>query len=115
MVNQISAVEAENEKPTAAIAGYGDEAAMPKVPYTVSDPTYRQIKANMRKEERKNRYLNRVQRLENAMASLNDERERTVIEGCMDQKSFKKIGLSLSVSRQAAFEIKERVVRKLAV
>lgn len=113
MANQISAIEAE--QPTAAIAGYGDEAAMPKAPYTVSDPTYRQVKANMRKEERKNRYLDKVQRLENAVASLDDERERMVIEGCMDRISFKEIGLSLSVSRQAAFEIKERVVRKLAV
>jgi len=69
----------------------------------------------MRKEERKNRYLDKVQRLGNAVASLDDERERMVIEGCRDRISFKEIGLSLSVSRQAAFEIKERVVRKLAV
>jgi len=55
----------------------------------VSDPTYRQVKANMRKEERKNRYLGKVQRLEKAVASLDDERERMVIEVCMDRISFK--------------------------
>jgi len=115
MANQISALEAEGEQPSAAIAGYGDEAAMPKAPYTVSDPTYRQVKANMRRDERKNRYLEKVNRLEEAVASLDDERERMVIEGCMDQVSFKEIGLSLSVSKQTAFEIKDRAVRKLAV
>ena len=62
---------------------------MSKAPYMVSDPTYRQVKANMRKEERKNRYLGKVQRLEKAVASLDDERERMVIEVCMDRISFK--------------------------
>ena len=113
MANQISALEIEN--PSAAIAGYGDEAAMPKAPYTVSDPTYRQVKANMRMEERKNRYLQNVKRLESAVASLEDVRERHVIEGCMDRISFKEIGLSLSISRKTAFDIKERAIRKLAV
>lgn len=113
MANQISALEAE--QPTAAIAGYGDEAAMPKAPYTVSDPTYREVKAIMRRDERKNRYLRKVECLEDAVASLDDERERLVIEGCMDRVSFKEIGLSLSITRQSAFEIKERAVRKLAV
>jgi len=56
-----------------------------------------------------------VERLEEAVASLDDERQRLVIEGCMDRVSLKEIEISLSVSRQAVFEVKERAVRKLAV
>ena len=56
-----------------------------------------------------------MERLEEAVASLDDERQRLVIEGCMDRVSLKEIEISLSVSRQAVFEVKERAVRKLAV
>jgi len=115
MANQIFALEAENEKPTTAIAGYGDEAAMPKATYSVSDPTYTEVKAIMRRDERKNRYLQKVECMAGAVASLDDERESLLIEGCMDRVSLKEIGLSLSVSRQAVFEVKERAVLKLAV
>lgn len=94
---------------------YNVEATLPQAPYSTSDPTYRIVQRNIRIEERKRRLLDKVINLEDAVETLNDERERVVIEGCMDQMTLQKIGLIIGVSKQAAFGIKEQAIRKLAI
>lgn len=106
-----------NEEVTSYIQStkHSVEATLPQAPYTTSDPTYRIVQRNIRIEKRKERILEKVIKLERAVETLDDERERIVIEGCMDNMSLKKIGLIIGVSRQSAFNIKEQAVRKLAI
>lgn len=112
MANQISESEANT---FIAATEYSIEATMPKEPHKTSDPTYRAVQQRLRGEERNERYLRQIKALENAVASLEDERERIVIEGLMDKLTLHKIGLVLGISKQAAYEIKESAVQKLAV
>lgn len=114
MANQISESEAINHISTPTIE-YGEEASLPKAPHKISDPTYRMAQQRLRAEERNKRYLEQIQTLENAVATLEDERERIVIEGCMDKMTLREIGVVLGISKQAAYEIKENAVQKLAV
>lgn len=112
MANQISQEDAETYIQSVEIS---EEATLPKAPYSISDPTYRIAQRNIRIEERQKRLLEKVVNLENAVATLIDERERIVIEGCMDRLTLKQIGSILGISKQATFEIKEKAVRKLAI
>jgi len=114
MANQITQKDIE-EYITSGTAQYGIEASLPKPKGKTSDPTYGAVQRKMREENRIKRYVETVRRLEEAVASLDDEKERIVIEGCMDRMSFSEIGKILGMSKQAVFEIKERAVRKLAV
>lgn len=112
MANQINIEDVETYIQSVEISG---EATLPKAPYTVSDPTYRIVQRNIRIEERQKRMLEKVVNLENAVATLKDERERIVIEGCIDKMTLRQIGTILGISKQAVYEIKEKAVRKLAI
>ncbi|MDQ0299658.1 DNA-directed RNA polymerase specialized sigma subunit [Salibacterium salarium] len=114
MSRKVSQMEAEQFEAAAQISQYGDDSTMPK-PDEISDPTYGEVQKKMRVEERNRRFLEKIKRLENAVSQLDDERERLIIEGCMDKVTLRATGQVLSISRQATFEIKESAVRKLAV
>lgn len=88
---------------------------LPKSKHTIDDPTYRIVQRKMRIEERRKRLTEKVVRLEKAVQTLTDERERVVIEGCMDRMTLHEIGTLLGISKQSVFDIKEKAVRKLAV
>lgn len=113
MANQINESEAKNHI-AASTAKYGVESSLPKPLHTNSDPTYRTAQQRIRAEERNKRFLSQIQNLENAVATLEDERERIVIEGCMDNITLRELGAVLGISKQAVYEIKERAVLKLA-
>lgn len=114
MANQISLSMAEDHI-SAPTTEYSIEASMPKAPYNNSDPTYRSVQVRLRAQERNERFISQVTNLENAVARLEDERERIVIEGLMDKLTLHEIGLVLGISKQATYEIKESAVQKLAV
>lgn len=114
MANQITQHDVENYI-TSMIAKYGVEGSLPKPQGNKSDPTYGAVQRKLRDEDRIKRYVETVKRLEEAVATLEDEKERMVIEGCMDRLSLSQIGRMLGISRQAVFEIKEKAVQKLAV
>lgn len=114
MANMITKEDAEDFMPSTVAMG-GIESTMPKAPYTVGDPTYGAVQRKIRSEERNERYVKQVKRLENAVAGLTDEKERIVIEGCMDDLRLKEIGQLLGVSKQSVYEIKERAIGELAV
>ena len=96
-------------------ARYGIDGSLPKAKGRRSDPTYGAVQRKIREENRIKRYIETITRLENAVATLEDEKERIVIEGCMDRISLSQIGRMLGISKQAVFEIKEKAVQKLAV
>jgi RNA polymerase sigma factor (sigma-70 family) len=114
MSNQISKNDVE-EYISSVTPKYGIEASLPKAAGFNSDPTYGAVQRKVREENRIKRYIETVKRLEDAVATLDDEKERMVIEGCMDRISLSQIGKMLGISKQAVFEIKEKAVRKLAV
>ncbi|WP_082234990.1 hypothetical protein [Halobacillus massiliensis] len=114
MANLISKNEVDNFIPSGTTQ-YGIEATLPKAPYQTSDPTYGAVKKKLRSEERNKRYIKQVRNLEMAVETLEDEKERIVIEGCMDKISLREVGQVMGISKQATFEIKERAIRKLAV
>src|SRR5699024_1544509 len=93
------------------VAMGGIESTMPKAPYSVGDPTYGAVQKKIRADERSERYIKQGKKLEGSVAKLDNEKERIVVEGCMDNLSLKEIGQLLGMSRQAAFEIKEQAVR----
>lgn len=114
MSNQITKKDIE-EYAAPTTTRFGIEASLPRAKGVNSDPTYGAVQRKLRDENRIRRYVETVKRLEDAVATLEDEKERAVIEGCMDRVSLSKIGKMLGMSRQAVFEIKERAIRKLAV
>ncbi|MEK0285929.1 hypothetical protein [Caldifermentibacillus hisashii] len=114
MANQITKNDVEDYI-SSVTSKYGLDASLPKAVGINSDPTYGAVQRKVREENRIKRYVETVKRLEDAVATLDDEKERIVIEGCMDRISLSKIGKMLGVSKQAVFEIKEKAVRKLAV
>lgn len=114
MSNQITRKDVESFI-SSVTSKYGVEASLPKPLGIKSDPTYGAVQKKAREESRIKRYIETVKRLENAVASIDDEKERIVIEGCMDRISLNQIGKMLGISKQAVFEIKEKAVRKLAV
>ena len=114
MANQITKHDVEYYI-SSTTSKYGLEASLPKAVGSSSDPTYGAVQRKLRDENRIKRYVETVKRLEDAVATLDDEKERIVIEGCMDRISLRQIGKILGISKQAVFEIKERAVRKLAV
>ena len=114
MANQITHNDVEYYI-SSTTARYGIEASLPKAVGSNSDPTYGAVQRKLRDEDRIKRYVETVKRLEEAVATLEDEKERMVIEGCMDRLSLSQIGRMLGISRQAVFEIKEKAVKKLAV
>lgn len=93
---------------------YSDDPAVSSK-YETGDPTYRIVQRKIRIEERKKRMIEKVTNLERAVATLEDERERIVIEGLMDRTTLKELGALIGVSKQAVHDIKEKAVRKLAV
>lgn len=114
MSNQITEKDVEDYI-SSVTSQYGVEASLPKAVGFNSDPTYGAVQKKVREESRIKRYIETVKRLEDAVATLDDEKERIVIEGCMDRISLSRIGKILGISKQAVFEIKEKAVRKLAV
>lgn len=114
MANQITKNDVEDYI-SSVTSKYGLDASLPKAVGINSDPTYGAVQRKVREENRIKRYVETVKRLEDAVATLDDEKERIVIEGCMDRISLSQIGKILGISKQAVFEIKEKAVRKLAV
>lgn len=96
-------------------AQYGIEASMPKPQGTNSDPTFREAQRLLRNWERLKRYDQKITQLEKAVASITDERERTVAEGLMDGERLYQIAQHLNVSRRTAYDIKQSTIRKLAI
>lgn len=114
MANQVTKKDVEDYV-FSVTSKYGLDASLPKAVGNNSDPTYGAVQRKVREEDRIKRYIETVKRLEDAVATLDDEKERVVIEGCMDKISLTRIGKMLGISKQAVFEIKEKAVRKLAV
>ncbi|MED0681433.1 LuxR C-terminal-related transcriptional regulator, partial [Aneurinibacillus thermoaerophilus] len=56
----------------------------------------------------------KVKKLEAAVASLQDERERAVAEGMMDGEKMYEIAQQLDVSRQTVDKIRRSMIRNLA-
>jgi len=93
---------------------FGIEATLPK-PGVPSDITFWEAKKLLRKWERIMRYEHKLKRLEEAVSKLSDERERIVAEGLMDGVRLNEIAQQLDVSRRAVYDIKQSVIRKLAI
>ena len=115
LANYLEIYDSADYDGTPATATYGEDAAMPKAKYKVTDVTYNQAVRKMQAHERYEHYRNRVFRLEIAMSSLEDERERLVIELYAKRVTLRRIGEILNVSKQMVFKIKERAVQKLAL
>ena len=98
----------------AATAQYGIEATLPKTQGVNSDITYRQAKELIRGWERMKRYEQKINKLENGVSKLRDEREREVAEGLMDGERIYMIAQQLDVTRQTVHEIKRSMIRNLA-
>ncbi|WP_051330999.1 LuxR C-terminal-related transcriptional regulator [Aneurinibacillus terranovensis] len=98
----------------AGTARYGIESSLPKAKGVNSDVTYREAQKLLRNWERMKRYERKVKKLEEAVASLRDERERAVAEGLMDGEKLFAIAQQLDVSRQTVHEIKRSMIRNLA-
>lgn len=93
---------------------YGLEAMLPKGE-DVSDTTYREAQRLLRTWERMKRYEKKIKQLEDAVASLADERERAVAEGLMDGEKLYMIAQQIGVSRQTIYDIKRSMIRSLAI
>ena len=93
---------------------YGIEATLPKT-LDVSDTTFREVQKLLRIRERKDRYEQKLKKIEKAVASLTDERERAVAEGLMDGERLYMIAQQLNVTRQTVYELKKSTIRKLAI
>lgn len=96
------------------VAQGGIDSVMPKAG-GISDDTYGAVRKKLRADERNERFAQQVANLENAVSKLDDEKERMVVEGCMDNLTLTEVGQVLGVSKQAALQIKESAVRKLAI
>jgi FixJ family two-component response regulator len=99
----------------ASTTNYGVESTLPKPQYTNSDPTYREARKGLRFWERAKRYEKKIRSLENAVRTLDDERERMVAEGLMDGEKIYMLAQALDVSRQTVHDVKKAVIRKLAI
>ncbi|MED0766203.1 LuxR C-terminal-related transcriptional regulator [Aneurinibacillus thermoaerophilus] len=98
----------------AGTAQYGIESILPKAQGVNSDVTYREAQKLLRNWERMKRYERKVKKLEAAVASLQDERERAVAEGMMDGEKMYEIAQQLDVSRQTVDKIRRSMIRNLA-
>lgn len=97
------------------IARYGIEASLPRAAYRISDPSAREAQKRLREYERINRYEEKLRKIDEAVASLTDERERVVAEGLMDGEKLYMIAQQIGVSRQTIYDIKRSMVRSLAI
>lgn len=98
----------------AGTAQYGLEASLPKAKGVNSDATYREAQKLLRKWERMKRYERKVKKLEASVATLQDERERTVAEGILDGLKMYEIAQQLDVTRQTVDRIRRSMIRNLA-
>ncbi|BAU27617.1 regulatory LuxR family protein [Aneurinibacillus soli] len=98
----------------AGTAQYGIESSLPKAQGVNSDVTYREAQKLLRNWERMKRYERKVKKLEEAVAALRDERERTVAEGILDGMKMYEIAQQLDVSRTTVDTIRRSMVRNLA-
>ena len=94
---------------------FGPEAVASRPVGLNSDITFWEAKKLLRQWERVIRYEHKLKRLEEAVAKLEDERERVVAEGLMDGVKINEIAQQLDVSRRVVYDIKQSVIRKLAV
>ncbi|WCK55411.1 LuxR C-terminal-related transcriptional regulator [Aneurinibacillus sp. Ricciae_BoGa-3] len=106
--------EQEKQYSGAGTAQYGVEASLPKAQGVNSDVTYREAQKLLRNWERMKRYERKVKKLEEAVRSLKDERERTLAEGILDGEKLYQIAQQLNVSRTTVDTIRRSMVRNLA-
>lgn len=93
---------------------YGVEATLPKST-DISDPTAREAQKLLREYERIKRYEKKLKRIDEAVATITDERERAVAEAIMDGERLYMIAQQIGVSRTTVYELRKSVIRKLAI
>lgn len=79
-----------------------------------SEAIYEEEQKLLQKLERMKRYEGKVKKLEAAVATLQDDRERAVAEGMMDGMKMYEIAQQLRVSRQTVDTIRRAMIRNLA-
>lgn len=80
----------------------------------ISDPTSTEVARRERKWKRLENLQATVQRIHRAVDTINDEKERIVIDALLDGEKNSKVANQLRMSRQTFYDIKRAVISKMA-
>ncbi|MEN7386627.1 helix-turn-helix transcriptional regulator [Bacillus licheniformis] len=95
-------------------AKYGVEASLPKAQGTTSDPVF---KESVRRSKRFNKilmYEQKVQKLQDRINRITDDRENEVLHWLLEGKSYRWIAQHMELSFSHIRRIRESIVDKLA-
>lgn len=96
------------------VAAYGIEAGQPKGKGSTSDKTHRETVKRDRYWKRLKSLEDSVNRVERAMDTITDDKERSVLECMIDGVRMNMIARHVGVSRSYLNEIKRDMIRKMA-
>lgn len=96
------------------VGSYGIDMVMPKGKGTTGDKTLSEVSRRERQWKRLQRLQDTVLRIESAMAALTDEKQIAVLECIIDGVRMNLIARHVGVSRQTFYEIKYRLIIKMA-
>lgn len=99
---------------TGGVGAYGDPSSVFRAKYAVGDRTGGEVVHREREWKRLCKFEDLVRRFEEAMESLDDEKEYTMLCCLLDHQSVTEIARHLCTSRQRAHEIKSSLIQKLA-
>lgn len=97
------------------VAAYGIETALPRGKGSTSDKTHREVARRERNQKRLVKLEESVQRVDRAVESIANERERVVLECIMDGVRMNVIAKHLGISRSHFHEIKRNLIKKMAM
>ncbi|MFS0783569.1 hypothetical protein [Bacillus sp. 1P06AnD] len=100
---------------SSGVAQYGDEAGLPKGSSGLSQAELKNLDDREQRMYKRYIELNRkIEKMDAAVISLGNEKERTVLECIMDGETMTAIAIHMSLSRVRLNEIKKSIVKQLA-
>lgn len=95
-------------------AMYGIEASMPKGKGNTSDKVFREVKKRERKWKQLQRHRDSVERIDQAIEQLIDEKQIAVIESLIERTYKRKIAEQLGVSPGTYYNIEREAIKNMA-
>ncbi|SDY22617.1 hypothetical protein [Thermoactinomyces sp. DSM 45892] len=93
---------------------YGVDSTLPKPTGRYNDVVGKEVLHRMRKIERLSKLKEKVQKIEQAAGTIQDEKERTVLECILDGDRMGIIAHHVGLSRQRLNEVKREILKKMA-
>ncbi|MGG1451391.1 LuxR C-terminal-related transcriptional regulator [Bacillus licheniformis] len=95
-------------------AKYGVEASLPKAQGTTSDPVYNETIRRSKRFKKIEIYEQKVQKLQERISRISDERENEVLHWLLEGKSYRWIAQHMQLSFSHIRNIRESIIDKLA-